>query len=278
MLSKIYLEITNVCNLACSFCIGTKRKAHFLSEDEFTFLATRIRPYSEYLYFHIMGEPLLHPLLSRFLEIAGELGFKVIITTNGTLLDKCEFLLSSPELHKINISLHSFEANDKSENEFEKYIDNCARFADVASKNSKITVFRLWNDGGSNKLNERIISKLSCAFPEKWQTNTRGMRIRDKLFIENGEKFDWPLTTDTVNDKVYCYGLKDQVGVLCDGSVVPCCLDYDGNMILGNLFDTELGEILNNEYTLNFRKSLDNLKPPHKMCRHCGFARNKFKI
>jgi MoaA/NifB/PqqE/SkfB family radical SAM enzyme len=115
MLKKAYFEITNVCNLNCSFCHGTKRAPRFLTREEFIRGANEIRKHTEYIYFHLMGEPLLHPLLEEFLEIAHGLGLKVIITTNGTLLEKKEdILLSSPALHKVSVSLHAYEANDSS--------------------------------------------------------------------------------------------------------------------------------------------------------------------
>ena len=88
MFAKIYLEITNVCNLACSFCAGTTRKKHFMTREEFAFLADRLRPYTDFLYFHLMGEPTAHPLIGDFLATAHARGFRVILTTNGTLLPK----------------------------------------------------------------------------------------------------------------------------------------------------------------------------------------------
>ena len=112
---KIYLEISNVCNLNCSFCPGTKRKPKVMTEEEFSRLLPKLRPYTDFLYFHLMGEPLCHPNLEVFLRLAGEAGFKVILTTNGTLLARHQqLLLTSPALHKVNISLHAFEANDLS--------------------------------------------------------------------------------------------------------------------------------------------------------------------
>ena len=106
MLKRVYLEITNVCNLACSFCPGTKRQKRFMSETEFAALTEKLRGKTQYLYFHLMGEPLLHPLLCRFLAIAEEKGFRVILTTNGTLLDeKGRGLPDAPALYKINLSL-----------------------------------------------------------------------------------------------------------------------------------------------------------------------------
>ena len=92
---KIYLEIGNICNLRCSFCPGTKRAPRMLTPEEFHILASRVRDYTEYLYFHLMGEPLLHPQLPALLAEAERLAFKVMITTNGTLLPEKEvFCLS----------------------------------------------------------------------------------------------------------------------------------------------------------------------------------------
>ena len=112
---KIYVEISNLCNLHCAFCPGTRREPGRMTPENFALLLPKLRPYTDYLYFHIMGEPLCHPCLEDFLNLSHQHGFKVILTTNGTLLDRQqEMLLSSPALHKVNISLHAFEANDLS--------------------------------------------------------------------------------------------------------------------------------------------------------------------
>jgi pyruvate-formate lyase-activating enzyme len=159
MLKKVYLEITNVCNLACAFCPGTKREKRFLSEAEFNTLTDALRGRAPYLYFHLMGEPLLHPLLDRFLTIAGEKGFRVILTTNGTLLAKrADELLAAPALHKINLSLQSFEAN--AGGELESYVNQCAAFAAAAAAAGKLCELRLWNHGGWESLNDQILALL----------------------------------------------------------------------------------------------------------------------
>lgn len=129
---KVYLEISNVCNLRCAFCPGTRRERRIMHEEEFTRLLARLRPWTDYLYFHLMGEPLCHPQLGRYLSLAGEYGFRVILTTNGTLLPAQQaLLLSAPALHKVNISLHAFEANDL-RMPFSQYLDGCLRFGQAA--------------------------------------------------------------------------------------------------------------------------------------------------
>ena len=127
-LKKVYLEITNVCNKHCAFCPGTRRKAQFMDVEHFTAAARQVKTVTDYVYLHVMGEPLLHPCLKEMLAICEALSLKVIITTNGTLLQKCkDILLSSRALHKIHISLHSFEANDG--NHEDRYFENCFQIA-----------------------------------------------------------------------------------------------------------------------------------------------------
>ena len=265
---KIYLEISNLCNLSCRFCPGTKRKPKKLSVEELEVLLPKLRPWTDYLYFHLMGEPLLHPDLQEFLRMAGEAGFKVILTTNGTLLPKQrEMLLSSPGLYKVNISLHAFEANDLSV-PFEEYLRGCFAFGRAAEGKVLIS-YRLWNQGGQDAKNGEILDTMQEFFPGEWVKERKGTRIGQRIYLEYGDKFDWPdMTAEELSDTVSCYGLADQIGVLCDGTVVPCCLDHEGDIKLGNLFEQELGEILASPRV----KAMLQDRANEELCRKCGYA------
>ena len=273
MLKKAYLEITNVCNLACAFCPGTKRAPHFLTPEEFTLLAGKLAGNAEYLYFHLMGEPLLHPDLGRFLEQAGELGFKVILTTNGTLLpERAELLLEAKALHKVNISLQSFEAN--AGDEPESYLAPCVAFARSVSQRGVRCELRLWNRGGLERLNSRIEAVLEAAFPKPWGRSREGDKLAENVWLEPGERFDWPdLNAPDRGESCFCYALRDHIGVLCDGTVVPCCLDHDGDLALGNLFTQELDEIMSSERARTIRGGFSERRALEPLCRRCGFAR-----
>ena len=270
---KVYLEISNVCNLSCAFCPGTKRRPKIMEEEAFSSLLTKLRPWTDYLYFHLMGEPLCHPHLRRYLELAGNLGFKVILTTNGTLLQKQqEVLLAAEGLHKVNISLHAFEANDLAV-PFEEYLNNCFAFG-KAAEGRKLVVFRLWNQGGQDRRNEEILEKLEAFFPKPWVEERRGIRIGQRVYLEYGDKFDWPdLTAEDQGQQVFCYGLRDQIGVLCDGTVVPCCLDHDGDLALGNLLENDLEAILETDRARAIFEGFRNHTAAEELCRKCGYAR-----
>lgn len=280
-LRKAYLEITNVCNLNCAFCPGTRRTPGFLAPEDFQTLAARLRPHTEYLYLHLMGEPLLHPQLEDILHRAGLLGFRVMITTNGTLLDRHQDLLcTSPAVEKVSISLHSFEAN--AGEGLKDYLDPCIRFSRAASGAGKRCALRLWNlDGpdthGANGQNRAVLSALEAAFPRPWKEGRRGTTLAPNIFLEWGERFRWPdLSVPEEDRPSFCYGLRDQVGVLWDGTVVPCCLDHEGDVPLGNLYRQTLGDILDSPRARAIYDGFSQGKAREMLCRRCGFSR-RFK-
>lgn len=271
--NKIYLEISNVCNLSCAFCPGTKRRPQIMGEAEFSALLPKLRPWTDYLYFHLMGEPLCHPHLETYLRLAGEEGFKVIITTNGTLLSKMQnVLLSAPALHKVNVSLHAFEANDL-QMPFKDYLDGCLNFG-KAAEGKKLISYRLWNGGGQDALNQQILDTMKQYFPEEWVQERKGIRIGQRVYLEYGDKFDWPdLNAADGGEKVFCYGLRDQLGVLCDGTVVPCCLDHEGDLALGNLLTDSMEDILDSPRAKAIFDGFSAGVAAEELCRKCGYAR-----
>ena len=270
---KIYLEISNICNLSCAFCPGTRRKKRAMTEEDLAVLLPKLRPYADFLYFHLMGEPLCHPKLAKFLEMAGNHGFRVILTTNGTLLPKKqEMLLNSPALHKVNISLHAFEANDLSV-PFEEYLSGCFSFG-KAAEGKVLVSYRLWNHGGQEEKNSQILSAMESYFTQPWVQDRHGQRIGNRVFLEYGDKFDWPdLSAHDGGASVFCHGLRDQIGVLVDGTVVPCCLDHEGDIALGNLFEQNLEEILESPRAKALYEGFSCRKATEELCRRCGYAR-----
>ncbi len=281
--AKIYTEITNLCNLSCEFCRGTRRETGFVSCEDFAIYAKKIAPYTDYVYLHVMGEPLLHPDLGTLIDIAAGEGLKVSITTNGTLLcDRLALLEDKADkLYKISISLHSFEANDGAV-DMEKYLSDCFFAAKELGRAGVIAVLRLWNlDGESlaaprNAENGAILSRLKEFFPDRWRENRSGMKIGESVYLEYGERFDWPALDGSAPDygaHGFCYAMKDHVAVLFDGRVVPCCLDADGEITLGDLRAESLDEILARDPAASIAEGFANHSLVHPLCRHCGFAR-----
>ena len=272
MYSRVYVEITNICNMNCSFCHGHSRSPRQMSEAEYAHVLAQLAGKTQYIYHHLMGEPLVHPLLPRFIEMACQAGFRPMLTTNGTLLDRLGDSILLPGLHKINISLHSFEGDRRDAHT--QYLRQVAEFAEKANKKGILISLRLWNNGCDEGKNSTAMETLRACLPGDWTENTRGYRIRDRLFLEWGDRFAWPdQQAPDAGDCLFCHGLKDHFGILSDGTVVPCCLDSDGVITLGNVFRQELSDILASPRAQAIVEGFRRRKAAEDLCRRCGYAR-----
>lgn len=272
MYSRVYVEITNLCNRNCSFCPGTVRPGGQMSLEDFKIIAGKLRGVTKYLYYHLMGEPLTHPGLPEMIGYAGVLGFKSAVTTNGTLLPSRGDALINAGVYKVNISVHSFE--EGSEEDYVNYIRGCLDFAARASEAGVLVVLRLWNQGFDQGRNDSTIDLIRARFPAPWKVEPRGTRIQNKLYLEYGDRFQWPdMAAEEVGDSVFCYGLRDHFGILWDGRVVPCCLDREGSIALGNVFTDDLSEILASPRAKAMVDGFSCRKAAEELCRKCGYAR-----
>ncbi len=175
-------------------------------------------------------------------------------------------------MHKVNISLQSFEANTGGE--LDGYINRCAAFAAQMNAAGKLCVLRLWNGNGLNALNADIEALLSVHFPRPWRAARRSAGLAERVWLEHGERFDWPnMAGEDGGERVFCYGLRDQIGVLTDGTVVPCCLDRDGELALGNLFDSSMDDILSTDRARAIYDGFSSRRAAEALCRRCGYAR-----
>lgn len=275
MFKRAYVEITNICNLRCAFCPGTKRPERFMPPEEFRILARRLRPYTGFLYLHVMGEPLLHPQLGELLEIGAAEGFRLCLTTNGTLLEaRHELLLSAPALHKLSVSLHSMEGNNAGA--LGGYLTGVWESVQALSQAGIICALRLWNIGGQETRNGEILAflgdRLGTHPLDLPQLRRGSWKLGQRLYLEQAEKFDWPELEGPERAAGFCLGLRDQVAVLVDGTVTPCCLDHEGDIPLGNLLAEELDGILASPRARAICDGFSQRRPSEALCRRCGFA------
>ena len=272
MYSRAYVEVTNICNMNCSFCHGHIRSPRQMTEEEYARVLEQLKGKTKYIYHHLMGEPLVHPKLPRFIQMASQAGFHPMITTNGSLLDRRGDELLIQGLHKINISIHSFEGEHREEHSH--YIQKVADFAKKAGTRGIKVSLRLWNKGCDEGRNQIAMDVLKASFPDPWVENTRGYRLRDGVFLEWGDRFAWPdQNAPDGGENLTCRGLLDHFGILCDGTVVPCCLDSDGVIALGNVFREELSDILASPRAKAMVDGFRCRKAVEDLCRRCGYAR-----
>ncbi len=277
---KIYIEITNVCNLSCSFCPKTSRPPLFMTAGAFGTVLERIEGWTGHIYLHVMGEPLLHPELGRLLDISASRGFRVNLTTNGTLLEKTSgSILGKPALRQVNISLHSFEANTAGCG-LDGYIDSIVRFAAAAlGEGGPIVSLRLWNAsvGGRNTGNAYIVKRICDAFGcgpiEAAQlSGERGVKLAERLYINTAPVFEWPDAKKAGPGGIgFCLGLRDQAAILADGMVVPCCLDREGEISLGNIFEQDFEEIMGGKRAASLYGGFSERRVLEPLCRGCGY-------
>lgn len=282
MIERIYIEIGNICNLSCSFCAGTNRPPRQMAVEEFAQICQKIKNHTKYIYLHVMGEPLLHPELDGIIKTAKNNSLPVCITTNGTLLETAGniILQNSEVVHKVSISLHAPESNGDFQTEI--YLKNASEFAKSAAEKGIYSVFRLWNrdsdEGkGENSQNDNIEAFLHSEFIGEWQVRPKGYRISKNIFLEYDGLFTWP--SESIADEVtegFCHGLSGQLAILADGCVVPCCLDSNGEIELGNIYTQSIEEILSGERATAMLKGLSAGKFVEPLCKKCTFAR-RFK-
>ena len=267
---KIYIEITNNCNLNCSFCKNTTRKKKMMSIEEFEEILKKINKYTDYIYLHVKGEPLLHPQIIDFIHLAESYHLKVNLTTNGVLFPTLSKELGTcTNLNKINFSLHS-------ENKKDNYLEDI--FNHIKDLSNKTTViYRLWTLK-DNKLDEKstkIVEKIKKYYDLSTETvekikNENNIKIYPQIYVDKDNEFEWP-TINNHNSCGYCYALKTQIGILVDGTVIPCCLDGDGVINLGNIFEESLEEIQKKERYQLLQKSFQDRNPSEELCKSCTF-------
>lgn len=274
MFKKIYVEITNICNLKCKFCPETSRRLQFMTIENFEEIVKRICKFTNIICLHVKGEPLLHNNLEDILKILEKYNLKANITTNGILLkDKLLIIEKTKAVRQINISLHSSTQNELLSKQYLKDI-----FESVEKMQNVIVSYRLWNlkTIKENDINNEIIQEISNYYNienlKEQLSQKEFFKIRDNIFINQDTEFIWPnIENKSIIEKGRCLALKEQIAILVDGTVVPCCLDNNGDIFLGNILEETLEEILSKHKTIEIKKNFENQVITCKLCKTCGF-------
>lgn len=276
MFKKIYIEITNTCNLKCEFCPETQRVKQFMRAEDFEKIIKKVHKYTKLVCLHVKGEPLLHNQLEEMLEIIEKYNLKVNITTNGTLIKRnLENLKNSKALRQINFSIHSIMENKSLNKQYLRDIFEC-----VDELENTIISYRFWNlkDIKENNINLEIIEEIEKYYNisnlKQQLIENEFIEIKKNMFINQDIEFTWPnISQDIIIEKGRCLALKDQIAILVDGTVVPCCLDNNGDIPLGNIFKETMEEILEKPITSKIKKNFENGVIICELCKRCGFLK-----
>lgn len=275
---KIYIEITNICNLNCSFCPDTNREKTFMSTINFEKVLKQISKHTNLIALHVKGEPLMYPELEEILLLCEKYNLKVNITTNGTLLyENKEVLSKSKALRQLNISLHSLNKNTGIDKE--KYLKKIFETADLL--NVYIS-YRLWNlkNIRENSDNYFILKELSRKYNinslENLAKENEFVKLKENVFLNQDIEFEWPnINGEIISENGTCLGLREQVAILVNGDVVPCCLDQNGDIKLGNIFEEDFSNIIDSEFSKKIIRGFEENKLIHNLCKKCGYRKVK---
>ena len=296
-MKNLYIEITNACNLRCSFCPSSDCKYEANSGESQGTLDTGARTFMsstlfkrcitsaaeagiENVYLHVLGEPTLHPGFALFLKEIRTAGLTLTLTTNGTTIARtAHHILNCSAVRQVNFSTHAYAELDRdaAENHLHNVLDFC-KIALAARPDMYINL-RLWNIGDSTAgdWNSFAISRINETFgtqvaPGNFCSRHKSFPVTGRLYIHEDSRFEWPGAA-SLEKKGTCHALETHAAILHDGRVVACCLDYSGQITLGNIADQGLAEILDSPTARNIREGFEKHELRHPFCQKCSFCK-----
>lgn len=287
-MKSIYIEITNVCNLQCSFCPSASPaldiQRGFISRDLFRKILANAKEIVDSVYFHVLGEPTLHPDFLNFLKDLESTTLALNLTTNGTTIEKTgPFILACPSVRQVNFSTHAYAEleRSKAENHLSHILDFCKQA--LEARPELYINLRLWNvgDNTSESWNEFLLQEVNRLFETNislghFCSKHKSFLIKGRLYLHQDSRFQWPGSEPQIQTKGTCRALDTHAAILHDGRVVACCLDYSGQIQLGRIQDSSLAEILESPKAQNIREGFSHHELRHPFCQRCSFCK-RFK-
>ena len=279
---RIYIELTNVCGLRCTFCPTKELPTQEMDLDFFESVIEDVKAHTKEVACHVMGDPLTLNNLSKYLDIIHKHGLKALITTSGYFLKKHTYeTLFHPCVKQINVSLNSYNKNDTSIT-FEQYLSPILSLCQekLERKRDIFINLRVWNldeKMSEDIFNKKLFLKLSKAFNMElnldaiYEKKENTIRLAYKILLHFDHYFEWPSLSNRNYGDGTCQGLQSHIGILASGKVIPCCLDGDGVIELGNLHDESLKDILLNKRTTNIIEGFKHAKAVEELCQKCSY-------
>lgn len=305
-MDNVYIEITDACNLRCSFCpssdckyeAGSGESQGTRDTNKRTFMPTELFEKciagaqeigAKNVFFHVLGEPTLHPGFAHYLKNLEQTSLKLTLTTNGTTIARTSrHILDCPAVRQVNFSTHAYAELplDDARRYLENVLDFC-RMA-LAVRPEMYINLRLWNigDTAAGDWNSFAISRINETFgtqvaPGNFCSRHKSFPVTGRLYVHEDSRFEWPGTSsgaESARDpqqivRGTCHALDTHVAILHDGRVVACCLDYSGQITLGNIADQRLSEILSSPTARNIREGFEKHELRHPFCQSCPYCK-----
>ncbi len=284
MFERIYIEISNICNLQCNFCPEVVREKKVISVENFRSYAIQAKPLAKQICLHLMGEPLGHAQFQEIVKICDELELKIFLTTNGTLIKRhIDTILNWKHLEQINFSVHSYFANT-SRQTLEQYLSPILDFCEqsLEKKNSYYINLRLWNLASVNaqldqnlQVYDLVEKRFNVSLNENVDVRVqKSKKVKDKLYLHFDTEFEWPtLKRDVLSTKGTCYGMRKQLAIHANGDVVPCCLDKEAVLKLGSVADgSSLKDIMKSNRAQTSKTGFERGELLEELCQKCQYV------
>jgi radical SAM protein with 4Fe4S-binding SPASM domain len=279
MFKRVYLEISNICNVQCSFCPVVEKDKKLMDVAEFEAVLKEVAPLAEVVCLHLLGEPLAHPRFSEILSVCERYQTQIDLTTNGILIKRYnERIINSPCVRQVNFSIQAFKDNFP-DRDLEPYLLPIFEFtrSAQASRPELYINYRLWNQQSNDSNNEDVFLKIESHFDVTINRNIETGAIKSKniwnrLYLHFDSRFEWPsFSLPHQGTRGRCHGTINHIGIHADGTVVPCCLDKNGSIDLGNVKEQSLRDILASERFVKMRDGFLNGVLVEEFCQHCSF-------
>ncbi len=284
--NKVNIEISNICNLQCTFCPEVIRSKKMMDVALFESIIEQVAPLTEQVTFHLMGEPLVHPKLEELIQTCARHEVPIYLVSNGTLLKEAQSeLLLHPIFRQINFSLHSFFDNFPERDPL-PYLNRIFEFTDRALKERPDLYlnFRLWNlsnpeskNLAAEKRNLEMLEQIEAHFKVQVPrtidvSRNKSVKLGGRLYMHFDTEFIWPSPDlPILGERGTCHGLSSHFGILVDGTVVPCCLDKEGNIPLGRVQEQPITEIINSPRAKKILEGFRNRKLYESLCQRCQY-------
>lgn len=245
---------------------------------------------AENVYFHVLGEPTLHPGFGLFLKKLEATPLKLNLTTNGTTIARVsERILECAAVRQMNFSTHAYAElpRETALAHLQDVLDFC-KMANAVRPDLYINL-RLWNvgDDSSDAWNRTMLAKVGEAFgsniePGHFCSRHKSFPLAGRIYLHQDSRFEWPAASSSTERREggdpgsiagTCHALDTHVAILHDGRVVACCLDHSGQISLGQIQEQSLAEILDSPTATNLREGFKKHELRHPFCQSCSFCK-----
>lgn len=277
---KIFaVETVLGCELKCPECaVGggfTTRQRGMMSFDDFRIIADKIKPFCEYLYLHIWGEPMLNKDIFKMIEYASTFT-RTNISTNGNSIND----IKASQLITSGVSTIIVSIDGVTQEVYEQYrIKGSVAIALDALRQLQHYNCRL--DQPVQIIPQFIVMKHNEHEMDKFADVCSRLGLTpsfkapyfrtNKYKATNGYRRQrYSNITTLRNAMSKCESIKNGTfNILLDGSVVACCHDYDKFTCFGNIYKESVMEIWHKASFKMFRHNIVNKNAPEFCLQRC---------